>query len=242
MDGKLNDTLNASQILHLALQKMDGIIASNGFVFIFSPVYMLLTNLSLSFFSLHATLSKAANSDVESLSIKSDLVLSNEDVHTERIQSPSCYLKQSSSINSTNNINNHNNNNNHFRHSNGHSGHAEKLINANKHSQATSSNNNNNSSKKQDKLNRLLQELKDYSLEENTEENEEKKVEHFISENGSNQPVKPSRRYHSVKPLNGNEMNTTVITKPARLNKTTYDIEVSVLWQHYTTHFQGSIN
>lgn len=221
----MDDTLNASQILHLALQKMDGIIASNGFAYIFSLQCTCCSLISF-FSSLHVTLS-AANSDVESLSIKSDLVLSNEDVHTE-FQSASCYLKQSS-------INNHNNNN-HFRHSNG-NGQADKVSPASRHvNNINNSNNSNNSFKKQDKLNRLLQELKDYSLDDN-EENE-KKVEHLISENG-NQPVKPSRRHQSAKPQNS-EVNTTMI-KPSR-SKATSDIEVSRVNKSYSSSRKCTLN
>lgn len=53
MESKLNDTLNASAMLHLALQKVDGIIASNGFYFFPFPCTCELTDFF--FLSLHAT-------------------------------------------------------------------------------------------------------------------------------------------------------------------------------------------
>ncbi|KAI2798900.1 interacting protein, binding protein [Blomia tropicalis] len=122
--GNDGDTLNASQMLHLALQKMDGIIATN--------------------------------LDAESLSIKSDsLILSSEDVRYDI----SINTKPSIPISP---IANSNNNNNYG-----------KVLNRNVENVFTLEIDNKNHEphhKKQDKLNRLLQELKDYS-KENDESN-----------------------------------------------------------------------
>lgn len=127
-------------------------------------------------------LQPAANSDAESVSVKSDFVLSNEDVNSD-LQSPS-YLKQC---------------NNNFKFPNNGTN-----LDYGPVKQPVSN------YKKQDKLNRLLQELKDYSLEDKSEHRDSgspRKMHHFANENGRGEaPTKPSRRYQpSVSVNNGNE-------------------------------------
>ena len=130
---------------------------------------------------------------MESLSVKSDLVLSNEDVRFAP-QSAS-YLKQNSNFKLTNNGTGQHN-----------SGISDLNI-------AKS-----NNCKKQDKLNRLLQELKDYSQDESLDK--KMNFNENCEENG-----KPNKSCQSVKVNNGNEVN---VPKPNR-GRNTFEVRVTFL-------------